>query len=84
MGVTCDLLDSPTSAPSPTNSSCSTCNGSLLKDGFSCDATLIVENEMLKKKVEILTRDLERAYGGAANLNLALGMCKSINNEGLG
>ncbi|WVZ84651.1 hypothetical protein U9M48_031658 [Paspalum notatum var. saurae] len=84
MGVTCDLLDSPISAPSPTNSSCNTCNGSLMKDGFSCDATLIVENEMLNKKVEILTRDLERAYGGAANLNLALGMCKSINNEGLG
>ena len=53
MGVTCDFLDSPTSAPSPTNSSCSTCNGSLMKDGFSCDATLIVENEMLKNKVEL-------------------------------
>ncbi|WVZ62965.1 hypothetical protein U9M48_012651 [Paspalum notatum var. saurae] len=43
-----------------------------MKDGFSCDATLTDENEMLKKKVETLTRDLEKAYGGTANLNLIL------------
>ncbi|WVZ97092.1 hypothetical protein U9M48_042653 [Paspalum notatum var. saurae] len=39
---------------------------------------------MLKNKVETLTHDLERDYGGMPNLNLILGSHKcSLNNEGL-
>ncbi|KAJ1279281.1 hypothetical protein BS78_04G144100 [Paspalum vaginatum] len=85
MSVTCDLLDSSTNARNPTNSSCSTCNGSYMKDDFSCDATLIVENEVQRKEVEHLTRDLKRAYGGMIKLNLTLGSQRcSHNHEGLG
>ena len=47
MGVTCDLLDSSPSAPSSSNPSCSSSNDSFMSDGFTCDASLMVENETL-------------------------------------
>ncbi|KAJ1268526.1 hypothetical protein BS78_07G141700 [Paspalum vaginatum] len=50
-------------------------------DGISCDTTLIVENEILRKKVDELTCDLERAYGGKTCLDMILCTRKcSINN----
>jgi hypothetical protein len=37
-------------------------------DGFTCDASLMVENETLKKEVDKITRGLGNAYGGDARL----------------
>jgi hypothetical protein len=45
VGVTCDLLDCPTSEPQPTNSICDKCKKFLENDNIAC-----VENEMLVGK----------------------------------
>jgi hypothetical protein len=71
IGVTCDILDELFYHPivvGPTNPSCSTstCTSSM-DDGFTCDASLMVENETLKE-VNELTRALGNAYGGDARL----------------
>ena len=69
-----------------TNTSCSTTTStSPLSDGLTCDASLMVENETLKKEVNELTRTLGNAYGGDALLLKCLGSQKfSLNKEGLG
>ena len=69
-----------------TNPSCSTSTStSPLSDGFTCDASLMVENETLKKEVNELTRALGNAYGGDACLLKCLGRQRfSLNKEGLG
>ena len=67
VGVTCDILDESFYAPivvAPTNPSCSTTTStSPLSDGFTCDASLMVENETLKKEVNELTHTLAKVYG---------------------
>ena len=77
VGLTCDILDESFYKPivvAPTNPSCSsTTSISPLSDGFTCDASLIVENETLKKEVNELTRALGNAYGGDARLLKCLG-----------
>ena len=56
-----------------------------MSDGFTCDASLMVENETLKKEVNELTRALGNAYGGEACLLKCLGSQRfSLNKEGLG
>ena len=56
------------------NPSCSTFTStSSSSDGFICDATLMVENETLKKEINELTRTLGNAYGGEARLLKYLG-----------
>ena len=50
--MTCDLLDSSPSTPSSSNPSCSSSNDSFMSDGFTCDASLMVEDETLKREVE--------------------------------
>jgi hypothetical protein len=63
VGVTCDLLDSPTSEPLPTNSICDKCKISLMNDNIALDESkIIVENEVLVDRVNALTHDLEKAY----------------------
>ena len=58
----------------PTNPSCSTSTFiSSSSDGFTCDASLMVENENLKKKVNKLTHTLAKAYGGEDCLLMYLG-----------
>ena len=53
----------------PTKPSCSTTTStSPLSNGFTCDASLMVENETLKKEVNEITRALGNAYGGDASL----------------
>jgi len=92
VGTICDLIKE---SPNPsivvaTNSSCrssstttnstSTCN-----DGFTCDASLKVENKTLKREVDELTHTLGKAYGGEACLLKCLGSQRfSLNKEGLG
>jgi hypothetical protein len=74
VGVTCDLLDSPTSGPLPTNSICDKCKISLMNDDMALDESQnIVENEVLVDRVNALTHDLEKAYGGKAKLDFILG-----------
>jgi hypothetical protein len=70
----------------PINPSCSTTTSTLpLSDGFTCDASLMVENETLKKEVNELTRALGNAYGGDTRLLKCLdSQMFSLNKEGLG
>jgi exonuclease VII small subunit len=87
--LTCHILDESFYKPivvSPTNPSCSTTTSTLpLSDGFTCDASLMVENETLKKEVNELTYALGNAYGGDAHLLKCLGSQRfSLNKEELG
>ena len=67
MGLTYDILDESSYKPivvAPTNPSYSTTTStSSTSDGFTCDASLMVENETLKE-VNELTHALGKAYGG--------------------
>ena len=66
VGLTCDIIDESLSMPiivPPTNPSCSTSTStSSSSDGSTCDASLMVENENLKKEVNKLTHTLAKAY----------------------
>jgi hypothetical protein len=89
VGLTCDLIDESSYSPiivAPTNPSSSTSTStSSTSYGFTCDASLMVENETLKKEVNELTRALGNAYGGDAHLLKCLGSQRfSLNKEGLG
>ena len=89
VGLTCDIIDESfykSIIVAPTNPSCSTTTStSPLSDGFTCDISLMVENETLKKEVNELTRALGNAYGGDACLLKCLGSQRfSLNKEGLG
>ena len=56
-----------------------------MSDGFTCDASLMVENETLKKEVNDITHTLGNAYGGDACFLKCLGSQRfSLNKEGLG
>jgi len=55
-----------------------------MSDGFTCDASLMVVNETLKREVDELTHPLGKAYGGEARLLKCLGsQCFFVNKEGL-
>jgi hypothetical protein len=89
VGLTCDLIDESSYSPiiiAPTNPSCSTFTStSSTSDGLTCDASLMVENETLKKEVNELTHALGNAYGGEAHLLKCLGSQRfSLNKEGFG
>jgi hypothetical protein len=86
VGVTCDLLDSSISEPQPTSFICDKCKISLVSDNIACvESHIIVENEVLVGKVNALTHDLKKAYGGKAKLDFILGSKRcSLNLEGLG
>jgi hypothetical protein len=67
VGLTCDIIDESFYKPivvAPTNHSYST---------STYDASLMFENETLKKEVNELTRALGNAYGGEACLLKCLG-----------
>jgi hypothetical protein len=67
VGLTCDIFDKSfykSIVVAPTNLSCSTSTStSPMIDGFTCDASLMVENETLKE-VNELTCALGNDYGG--------------------
>jgi hypothetical protein len=81
MGLTCDILDESFCKPiivARTNPFCRTTTSTLpLNDGFTYDASLIVENETLKKEVNELTRALGKAYDGEDHLLMCLGSQRS-------
>jgi hypothetical protein len=88
IGLTCDIIDESLSMPiivAPTNYSCSTyIFTSFISDGFTCDASLMVENENLKKEVNKLIHTLAKAYGGEDRLLTCLGSQRaSLYKEGL-
>ena len=88
-GLTCDIIDESFYKPivvALANPSCSSSSTSTspMSDGFTCDASLMVESETLKE-VNELTRALGNAYGGEPRLLKCLGSQRfSINKEGLG
>ena len=87
VGLTCDIPDESFYKPivvAPTNPSCSTTTStSPLSDGFTYDASLMMENETLKE-VNELTRTLGNAYGGDACLLKCLGSQRfSLNKRGI-
>ena len=89
VGLTCDIIDESLSMPiivAPTNPSCSTSTStSSSGDGLTCDASLVVENENLKKEVNKLTYTLAKAYGGEDRFLMCLGSQRaSLYKEGLG
>ena len=89
VGLTCDIIDESLSMPiivAPTNPSYSTSTStSSSSDGLTCDASLVVENENLKKEVNKLTHTLAKAYGGEDHLLMCLGsQSTSLYEEGLG
>jgi hypothetical protein len=65
-GSTCDLIKESFLEPiiiASINPSCSTFTStSSTNDGFTCDASLMVENETFKKEVNELTCALGKAY----------------------
>ena len=85
VGLTCDLIDDSIYEPilvAPTNSSCSTTTStSPLSDGITCDASLKVENDTLKKEVNKLTHALGNAYGGDARLLKCLGSQRFFSQQ---
>jgi chromosome segregation ATPase len=89
VGVTCDLLNETFYTPivvAPANPSCSSSNAtSTSNDDFTCNASLMIENETLKREVNEFTRVLGKAYGGEARLLKCLGSQRfSLNKERLG
>jgi DNA repair exonuclease SbcCD ATPase subunit len=89
VGQTCDILDESfykSIADAPTNPSCNTSTyTSLLSYGFTCDASLMVENKTLKKEVNELTRALGNTYSRDARLLKCLGSQRfSLKKERLG
>jgi hypothetical protein len=86
-GLTCDIIDEFFYKPiivASTNPSCSTStSSSSSSDGFTCDASLIVENETLKE-VKELNHTLAKAYGGKDRVLMCLGNQRaSLYKEGL-
>ena len=88
VGLTYGIIDESLSMPIivATNPSYSTFTStSSSSDGLTHDASLVVENENLKKEVTKLTHNLAQAYGGEDRLLMCLGSQRaSLYKEGLG
>jgi hypothetical protein len=88
-GLTCDIIDESfynSIIVASTNPSCSTSTStSSSSDGFTCDVSLMVENETLKKEVKEPNHTLAKAYGGEDRLLICLGSQRaSLYKEELG
>jgi hypothetical protein len=87
--LTCDIINESFYKPivvAPANPSCSSSSTftSPMSDGFTCDASLMVENETLKE-VNKLTSALGKAYGSEDRLLMYLGSQRaSLYKERLG
>ena len=89
VGLTCGIIDESFYKPiivalaNPSYSTSTSTSSS--SDGLTCDASLVVENENLKKEITKLTHNLAKAYGGEDRLLMALGSQRaSLYKEGLG
>jgi hypothetical protein len=88
IGISCDIIGESFHKPiavAPTNPSCSASTSSSSSiDGLTCDSTLIVKNENIKKDVKELNHTLAKAYGGEDRLLMCLGSQRaSLYKEGL-
>ena len=88
VGSTCDFINESFFEPiviAQANPSYSSSTSTLpMDDGFTCDATLMVENKNLKE-VEELNHALGKTYSGEDRLLRCLGSQRfSLNKEGLG
>jgi hypothetical protein len=88
-GLICDIIDESFYKPiivASTKPSCRTSTStSSSSDSFICDASLMVENETLKKEVKELNHTLAKAYGGEDRLLMCLGSQRtSLYKGGLG
>ena len=87
VGLTYDLIDESFYKPiivAPTNPCSTSTSTSSSSDGFTYDASLMVENETLKKEVNELTHILAKAYDGEDRLLICLGSQRaSLYKEGL-
>jgi hypothetical protein len=86
--LTCDIIDESFYNPiivASTNPSCSTSTStSSNSDGFTCDASLMVENETPKKEVKKPNHTLAKAYDGKDRLLMCLGSQRAyLYKEGL-
>jgi hypothetical protein len=94
VGITCDIIDesfyepiviAPTNPSYSSSSTTTTTPTSTTSDGFTYDASLMVENEILKREMDELTHALGKAYGRKACLLKCLGSQRfCLNKEGLG
>jgi hypothetical protein len=84
IGLTCDIIDDSLFV-GPTNALCSSSSSTITNStSTTCDTTLVVKNETLKREVDDLTRVLGNAYSGDAHLLKCLGSQRfSLNKEGL-
>jgi hypothetical protein len=84
VSTSCDSLDDSIVVAS-LEPSCSHASTSSSIVGHSCDSSLVVENESLKKEVKELNHTLAKAYGGEDRLLICLGSQRaSLYKEGLG
>jgi hypothetical protein len=85
IGISCDIIDKSFHKPifvAPTNPSYSaSTSSSSSSDGFTCDSTLIVENENLKKEVKELNHTLAKTYGGEDRLLMCLGAKELLSTK---
>ncbi|XP_066375139.1 uncharacterized protein [Miscanthus floridulus] len=88
VGITCDIIEdsfyepivvAPTNPSYSSSSTTATTRTSTTSDDFNYDASLIVENETLKREVDELTHALGKAYGGEAHSLKCLGSCGGID-----
>jgi hypothetical protein len=85
VGVGCDLSFEKCCASTSTNPSCSPSDLSCLSDESSCDKSLLVENELLKKEVVCLTNGLTKCYDSRAKFNHCWTNQKfTLNRQGFG
>jgi hypothetical protein len=79
IGVSCDLIDDKSCGSSSTSSLCTKI------DNSSCNKSLIMENDLLKKEVTCLTNDLRKCYDSRAKFNHCWASQKfTLNKQGFG
>jgi hypothetical protein len=69
VGISCDLIGEICCSSIATNPSCSSSDLSCFSDEISCDKSLLLKNELLKKEVACLTNDLRKCYDKRAQFN---------------
>ena len=77
IGVNCDLIDDKSCGSSSTSSFCTKI------DNPSCNESLIMENDLLKKEITCLTNDLRKCYDSRAKFNHCWASQKfTLNKQG--
>jgi len=84
IGVGCDIVNDRSCAPSSSNPSCSSSNTSFMNDGFTCDASLMLENKLLKEEVDKLTKKFTKWFESHSDFTKCVETQKvPINKNGI-